>query len=340
MPPRMPSNNREWKPNNYPVKNEVTNDSGGVGGGGGDNNTDYGGGGNYGGGYQSTTYNAGGGAGSGGFFTGSQGGGGGGAGGSQGTPSKAFAKSSLRPVTIKQILDAHQPHQDSTIFMCDNTELSQVTFVGQVRNIVVQATNVTLTVDDGTGIMEVKQWLDIAKDGSGDDGSGGGAGASPAGNIQETMYVRILGNTREQNGRRHVGTHNIRPVTDYNEVLFHLLEATAIHLYFTKGPLEQLGGGGGGKADYGGDTHMADAGAGHGGGGGGGGVGGAPAGLNRQARMVFEVLKNSPSNEGLHINQIASKGGMNPADVYAGVEQLIELGTCFTTVVSRRKASS
>jgi replication factor A2 len=80
-------------------------------------------------------------------------------------------------VTIKQILDAHQAHPDAE-FRIDGVEASQVnipsgtcayllqlTFVAAVRAAAMQSTNVTYRMEDGTGMIDVKQWIDAEKSG-------------------------------------------------------------------------------------------------------------------------------------------------------------------------------
>lgn len=83
-----------------------------------------------------------------------------------GTPSQRAGNNTLRPVTIRQILNAEQPHPDAE-FVLDNAELGQLTFVAVVRNISRNATNVAYSVEDGTGQIEVRQWLDSSGDDSG-----------------------------------------------------------------------------------------------------------------------------------------------------------------------------
>ncbi|CCJ28161.1 unnamed protein product [Pneumocystis jirovecii] len=51
-------------------------------------------------------------------------------------------------------------------------------------------------------------------------------------------YVRVIGQLKAFNNKRHIGAHHIRLITDLNEVQYHFLEAIAIHLYFTRGPLQ------------------------------------------------------------------------------------------------------
>ncbi|KAK8080684.1 replication factor A2 [Apiospora hydei] len=179
----------------------------------------------YGGGYSRTSYNAGGGDDAGGFvYGGSQG-------GSQSahyltlptSSRRATATTPCAPVTIKQVIEAEQAYPDAP-FRIDGLEVTQVTFVGMVRAISPQTTNVTFRLDDGTGIIEVKQWLDADKQ---DDTSKQAFALD--------SYVRVWGRLKSFNNKRHVGAHVIKPVADYNEVQYHLLEATYCHLFFTKG---------------------------------------------------------------------------------------------------------
>ncbi|KAL8712540.1 MAG: hypothetical protein Q9225_006930, partial [Loekoesia sp. 1 TL-2023] len=75
----------------------------------------------YGGGYSTTSYGAQGGMGGGGFMGGSQG-------GSQPNAGRSsLSKDTLRPCTIKQVLDATQPHPDAD-FKIDDIEVQQLTF--------------------------------------------------------------------------------------------------------------------------------------------------------------------------------------------------------------------
>lgn len=78
---------------------------------------------------------------------------------------KRAGNNTLRPVTIRQILNAEQPHPDAD-FTLDGAELGQLTFVAVVRNVSRNATNVAYSVEDGTGQIEVRQWLDSSSDDS------------------------------------------------------------------------------------------------------------------------------------------------------------------------------
>lgn len=120
-----------------------------------------------------------------------------------------------------------------------------------------------------------------------------------------------------------MGAQIIRPVEDMNEVSYHLLEATAIHLYFTRGPP------GGGNTSAG--AANTNSGAGQQGAGGYGGY--DLAGYTPVARKVFAYLRETPQgNEGLHQHDIAANLGLESADVLRAGDDLLAGGLIYTTV--------
>ncbi|KAJ9627724.1 Replication factor A protein 2 [Taxawa tesnikishii (nom. ined.)] len=248
---------------------------------------------NYGGDYSTTSYGAQGGAGGGGFMP-----------GSQESPSgkKSYNKDTLRPVTIKQLIDAQHPHPDAEYFMIDGAEATQVTFVGQIRNISTQTTNVTYRLDDGTGTFEVKQWID--SDTLADSES------NPS-KLTENSYARVWGKLKTF-GKRHVASHVIRPITDYNEINYHLLEATVVHLYFTRGPADQLGKSGAQEGEYGGQQQS--------------GYGTADGGSGGGDRKLPPTASSGARKD------IATRTQMDVADVLKAGDELQALGLIYTTV--------
>ncbi|KAJ2892792.1 replication factor A protein 2, partial [Zalerion maritima] len=284
-----------------------------------------------------TTYTGGGNtaADGGGFFAGgSQ------AGSQAGGRGKSYEEETLRPVTIKQILDSTQSSPDSTFFQIDGSDISQLTFVGQVRNITTQTTNLTYRLDDGTAVIEVKKWIDADKPPTSEmDVDGGAAGGSTE--LEKPIvldsYVRVWGRLKSFNGKKHVGAHVVRVVDDFNEVNYHMLEATYCHLYYTRGPLNSNTGGarnedGGMFVDSYGNT------AGGGGGGGAGSGGDADfaqklSSLPPMARKVcFFLRDNNSSNEGIHLNRISQGTGLSVRDVAEAIETCIASGHAYTTV--------
>ncbi|CAK4034895.1 related to single-stranded DNA binding 30K chain [Lecanosticta acicola] len=263
-------------------------------------------------GYSTTSYGAQGGNSGGGFMPGSQGEG-------SANQKKGYGKDTLRPVTIKQLHDAAHPHPDADHFMIDNSETTQVTFIGQVRNISTQTTNVTYKLDDGTGIIEVKQWIDAEALQDPDDPSN--QKPKPV----EEGYARVWGRLKAFNNKRHVGANYIRPIQDFNEIQYHLLEATVVHLHFAKGPLEQQAQANGGANGMTNGGHQQANGYAQ--------QDPGPGSVSAAARKIFAVLKQTPqTNEGLHAQDIAMRVGLEMSEVMKAGDELLSGGKIYTTV--------
>jgi replication factor A2 len=139
-------------------------------------------------------------------------------------------------------------------------------------------------------------------------------------------YVRVTGQLKSFHNKRHVGAHHVRPVTDHNEVIFHLLEATSIHLFNTRGPP----GGGTASNSYNANDAM---------------DGVVPGNLNRSQpngqldhlaplqKSIMTFVHNTPStNEGVHVQTIAQSIQAASASVLQAVEQLTIDGLLYTTI--------
>lgn len=232
---------------------------------------------------------------------------------------KSYGKDTLRPVTIKQLLDAHHPYTDADHFMIDGEEATQVTFVGQVRNISQQTTNVTYKLDDGTGTIEVKVWVDMDALNNPEEGEG-------KAKVVEQGYARVWGRLKVFGNKRHVGANVVRPIQDYNEIQYHLLEATVVHLHFTRGPPESLQAksGANGMANGAGAQQQQM-----------GGDAGAPAlpPMSPSARRVYQTMRTTPqTNEGLHMQDIATRIQMDVGDVLKAGDELQGHGLIYTTL--------
>ena len=145
----------------------------------------------------------------------------------------------------------------------------------------------------------------------------------------ENSYVRVTGQLKSFHNKRHVGAHAIRPVKDHNEVIFHQLEATAVHLYHTRGPP----GGPNHSASYGhaepmdGVVHTNTRTA---------GFKQAPdqfANLNPLQRQIMMFVHSAPpTNEGVHVQNIAQGIQASSGSVLQAVEQLTTDGMLYTTI--------
>ena len=90
-------------------------------------------------------------------------------------------------------------------------EVHNLTLLGKVVKANVSATTQEYVVDDGTGAVNVKRWVDA------EDEAAKGA-------VAVGQYVRVYGHVRVFQGVRSVIAFNLRPVTDFNEVTYHFLE--------------------------------------------------------------------------------------------------------------------
>ncbi|KAI9171121.1 replication factor a2 [Paramyrothecium foliicola] len=251
---------------------------------------------------------------SGGFFAGSQQGSQGGEG--AGPRGK---NESLRPVTIKQIYDAEETYNGSE-FKIDGAPASLITVVGQVRRATPQSTVINYRIGDGTGEIDVAKWINHDKQ------------DEPQQTFELDSYVRVTGNIKAANNKRSVFSHDLRQVPDYNEVNYHMLESTYVHLFHTRGP---LGAQNGAAAD--GDSMFVDGGDYAGGAGAGAAAGGqAPSklsGCGPNARKMFTFMNNTPGgNEGIHLNVVTSSTGMALRDVLGAADELLGQGLIYTTV--------
>lgn len=50
-------------------------------------------------------------------------------------------------------------------------------------------------------------------------------------------YVRIIGALKTFSNKRHVSANRVRPIEDFNEILFHPIECIYVHKYYTEGPV-------------------------------------------------------------------------------------------------------
>ncbi|MCJ1245539.1 replication factor A protein 2 [Trapelia coarctata] len=236
-----------------------------------------------------------------------------------------YGKDTLRPLTILQVLTATHPHPDAE-FSIEGTEITQITFVGQIRNVSSQATNMTYKLDDGTGTIEVKQWIDADAPKYNELGDP----IAGKGELKIGEWARVWGRLKAFNNKRHVGAHVIRAIHDKNEINYHLLEATAVHLYFTRGPPDQFTQ----NQNQNQLATNADA----------YGQAAPQSGYNQQgaasmpnlsvsARKVIQCLKNTPqNNEGLHMQQIAGALAMGIPEVMKAGDELMSHSLIFTTV--------
>jgi replication factor A2 len=185
--------------------------------------------------------------------------------------------------------------------------------VGQIQNVASQSTHITYKIEDGTGVIDIKNWLNPELKQALEDGS-----TAP---IAQDTYVRVWGKIKEFNSKRHVGATIVRPITDFNEVSYHFLQATLVHLQKTRGPQS------GGKTSAGGPSEMKDTEMGNH-----DAFGADLSLLSGNAKKVLNLLKTvSGGNDGMHVQEIARRLGMELNQASTAAEEIVYQGIAYTT---------
>ncbi|KAJ7063372.1 hypothetical protein C8F01DRAFT_1229941 [Mycena amicta] len=105
--------------------------------------------------------------------------------------------------------------------------IGQITLVAEVRDHRVQNTHRSFLLDDGTGTMNAKLWVDTPPEQHSEPFRGI--------NIEQSAHFRITGNLRSHSGKKYIHVSNIRLVKDMNEIYYHILDTIYIHVVLQKG---------------------------------------------------------------------------------------------------------
>jgi len=138
----------------------------------------------------------------------------------------------LYPVSIYQLLNAKQVTPETDDFTLNQQPLGQIYLIAQISDVKHLATNLNYVVDDSTGRIDVRVWVDQE-------------GNDYAHQKQEGwipgVYVRIIGNLRSFQGKRHVvALDRLICIDDFNELTHHFLEI--IHFHLSQNGRKPIGG--------------------------------------------------------------------------------------------------
>ncbi|KAH9554141.1 hypothetical protein CY35_08G048400 [Sphagnum magellanicum] len=235
--------------------------------------------------------------------------------------------SGLLPLTAKMISQAIQKPSDENFYV-DGVDVNNVTLVGMVHDKEERATDVSFQLDDTTGQIEVKRWIDGQEQHE----------MQEMNNIRNFTYVRVHGHLRSFQGKRNIVAFSVRPITDFNELTFHFLEVIYVHLSNIRAQ--------GGTAAA--PTHAGAAGVGpH-------GtatiatnpshynqylppasamVGGNVDECQKRVHMIFEEPESLSIEQGLHIDQVAQRMvGYSRQQVKEAIEFLVNEGFVYSTI--------
>jgi len=204
----------------------------------------------------------------------------------------------LLPVTCKQVSEAVL---DGERFLIDGQELSHITLIGQMCRCIVQSNYILVTIDDGTGIVDVRYWADPNSP----------ATAQVRELCEANNYLRIYGNLRSFQGKKDVLAQRIQAVNDFSEVTFHILQCIATHLANTRGPLTESV-----QPRYNPEANVSDTGMSY------------PSNVHH---MVHEIVRADTSANGLDILDIKSKlaGVTTDAKIDEAVHWFVNSGVFF-----------
>ncbi|XP_062507052.1 replication protein A 32 kDa subunit-like [Corticium candelabrum] len=130
---------------------------------------------------------------------------------------------SMMSVTVHQLMNAEQ--QDDA-FLINGRDVHQITFVGRIMTVQESSTNILYKIYDNTADpCEVRKWIDS------DDST---ADIDKRSECREGVVVRVYGHLRVFQGQKSVVAFAVSPVTDFNEITFHILDIVHTHLALTK----------------------------------------------------------------------------------------------------------
>lgn len=140
------------------------------------------------------------------------------------TPNKFRGASGTTPLTVKQIADAQLAGagEKGAPFAVDGVETANIRLVGTVSGKAERATDVSFTLDDGTGRIDFIRWVNDAAD------------SAETAAIQNGMYVSVIGTLKGLQDKKRATAFCVRPVTDYNEVTLHFIQCVRMHIENTK----------------------------------------------------------------------------------------------------------
>jgi replication factor A2 len=138
---------------------------------------------------------------------------------------------SVRRLTIRQLASGLGQGDGITV---DGKEVSNIALVGKASNVKEDAVTFNLTLDDGTGKIAVKMF--ISNDQNED------LEAKQRTEVVDGIYVRVFGHVHHYQNETQISAFSIRPITDHNEITYHLSQVIFQHLHFTKGSAGQTAG--------------------------------------------------------------------------------------------------
>jgi len=218
---------------------------------------------------------------------------------------------SLVPLTVKQLHASIEACSSDDVFRVNGEEVHNMTLLGKIVKASDSSTSLVYTIDDGTGKVDVKIWVD-AEDGDGQ--------ASNKAEWKVGSYVRVYGHLRAFQGARGVIAFNMRPVTDFNEITYHFLEVVYCNAHNGVRAAAAAANPGASGGDH--NAYAAPP--------------PAAASTGSCSDQVFAIF-NGPqghNDQGVHVNEVVAQvnGRFTEPQVREAVEHLVNEGHLYSTI--------
>jgi len=214
-------------------------------------------------------------------------------------PTDAETNHPITPLTIKQLFSAHTTGE---MFRIGNHQLSNVTFVGLIIQVNKQLTNTSFEINDGTGTIDVRWWIDP------DDKSDYMQDLKNS--WKENVYVRVSGHLRSFEDKRSIVAHKVQPISDFNEITYHFLDTIHVNLLISResGSLNVAH-----QTNYFVPT----------------------ANMSPLQREIYHAVRNSRSKNGVSVSEISaqvSQYSTSPDEIRTAIEGITREGHIYFTI--------
>jgi replication factor A2 len=194
-----------------------------------------------------------------------------------------------------------------------------VAIVGKIIDVVKETVTTNLIIDDTTGRIVVKIYAD-----------GDAIEEERLSELRPGIIVRAFGHLNGSENDRYITAFGARPVTDFNEVTYHLTQIIFQHAHLTKGAPELAGAGGpAGGAAYGGApagaanaAPMADF------------ANGNLNAIQAEVKNIFNAPDAMNNESGLTVIEVLNRTGgrFNHAMVREAITFLVDDGQLYSTI--------
>lgn len=133
-------------------------------------------------------------------------------------PRRSYDEQTLTPVTVQMAMNAHPDPAggDGSLLLADGRKIHSVVLVAAVRSVDPQTTNIVYQLEDGTGLIDVKQWLD--------DNDCQAIQETRQSTLKEHIYLKVIGQIKDYEGNKMIVANSVRPLSTANELTHHMLQ--------------------------------------------------------------------------------------------------------------------